>query len=175
MRAVLLPVTTRLLAILVALALVGAGVFLLVELFAAVFGNEPVILPADYTDRLRSTGWDEPAVRWVSLGLGIAAVVLLIGALWPRPPLDIEVQVPGMLAERRSVETAAKRRVESIDGVDRALVRVDARHLSARVSTGRRHRPDLVRAAVEDEIRDFLRVHDLPITPLVSVRSGARR
>jgi hypothetical protein len=170
-----LPIVTRLLAILVALSMVAAGVFLLAELVAAVFGNDPVFLPADYTDRLRSTGWDDASVRWVSLGLGIAALVLLIGALWPRPPLDIEVQLPGMLAERRSVEATARRRVEDVDGVDGARVRADVRHLSARVSTNRRHRPDLVQAAVEQELRDFIRVHELPITPLVSVRSGDDR
>jgi hypothetical protein len=170
-----LPILTRLVAVAVALALLAAGVLLLVELVASVFGGDTVFLPVDFTDRLRSTPWDDPAVRWTVLGLGLAATGLLVAALWPRPPLEIEVQVPGMLAERRSVEAAMRRRVQRIDGVDDVRVHADARHVSARVTTSRRHRPDLVKAAVDQELRDFIHVHELAITPLVSVRSGADR
>src|SRR4051794_21759629 len=168
-----LPALTRILGILVALALLAAGVFLLVELAAAIFNSDPVFLPANYTDQLRTTGWDDASVRWATLGLGLTAAVLLVVALWPRPPLDIELHVPGMQAERRSVETTLRRRLDNVDGVSNVRVRTDSHHVSARVDTNRRHQPEIVKAAVETELREFIRVHELTMTPVVSVRSGA--
>ena len=57
------PVLTRLVSALAALAILSAGVIVLVELVANWTGNGFVILPEDWPDQLRSTSCDDTVVR----------------------------------------------------------------------------------------------------------------
>ena len=70
------PVLTRLLSALVALAVLAAGVVVLIELVANWTGNGFVILPEDWPDRLRVTSWDDTLVRNLLVASLVSGVVL---------------------------------------------------------------------------------------------------
>ncbi len=129
----IVPVLTRLLAALAALALLAAGVVILVELIANATGNGFVILPEDWPDRLRTTGLGrhprtQPAHRCARRGR-----VLILVACWPHPPLTVPTNQPAVRMERHALEDAVRRRLSAVDGATGAQsARDDASHRRTR-------------------------------------------
>ena len=173
---IVIPVLSRLLSALCALALVAGGALIVVEVVANWTGNGFLILPTDWPDQLRSTGWDERIVRNSLLVAAAIGVLLLLVALWRRPPLTVDTNEDGMEVERRALELALRRRLDGLDGVAGSRVRVDKHRIRARVDTSRRLSPDSIRGRATDELRDFCSHHGLDLTPEVTLHSeGAAR
>ncbi|MFP3900350.1 MAG: DUF6286 domain-containing protein [Acidimicrobiia bacterium] len=172
---VLAPALTRLLAALMALALVAGGVLICVEVLANWIGDGFVVLPGDWPDQLRTTEWSDQTVRAVSLGLAAGGVLLLLAALWPRPPLTVDADVPGLRVERHSLERLLGHRLDRVEGVSGSRVRVGRRRVRARVDTTRRLQPETVREQAEREIAAFCERHRLALRPDVRLRTRGGR
>lgn len=174
------PVLTRLLSALLALALVAAGVVVLVELAAALEGSDRVVVSQAAVDGVGRRHWDDAAVilTLVALaGVGLAAVA---AGLWPRPPLllpssfpsaatggDVEPH-PGadgpaanggnrsVAVERRSLEHVLGDELRAVEGVTDARVRAGRTRMAARVDANRRLAPpdldDQVRRVVSGQL-----------------------
>jgi hypothetical protein len=167
---VVIPVLTRLLSALCALAIVAFGGVLAAEVVANWIGNGFVVLPPDWPTQLRSTSWDAPIVRSSLLILLAAGIVLLLVAGVRRPPLTIDSKRDGIVVERHALESTLRRRLESIDGVSGSRVRVDNDRIRATVATTRRVEPESIRERAAGELSAFCALHELPPSPAVTLR-----
>jgi hypothetical protein len=117
----------RLLATLIALVLLFAGLLVAIEIAFAQAGADPVLLPHHRWYRaLRDAEWSDPSTR-VVLGLMVAiGLALLVFEALKRRPSTLSSQ-PGESAryefDRRSLEASLRRTAQSLDGVDRARAR----------------------------------------------------
>ena len=164
------PVLTRVLSALAALAVLAAGVVVLVELVANWTGNGFVILPEDWPDRLRVTSWDDTLVRTLLVASLVSGVVLVIAALWPHPPLTVPTKQPNLRVERHGLEGAVRRHLLSVDGASSARVRATTKRIDARVDTTRRLQPERVREEATIALADFCQRHQLTSEPRVRLR-----
>lgn len=171
----LIPALTRVIAALVALAMIAIGCLAIVEVVANWLGNGYVILPTDWPDQLRATAWDAAIVRTSLVLALLVGLVLLFVGLWPRPPLTIETGRQGVRLERRAVETCLRRRLESLDGVGRSRVRVNRSRIRATIDTSRRIAPESVRDRAVQELAEFCELHELRLNPDVSLRHQGSR
>ena len=168
---IVIPVLTRVLSALCALALLALGALIVIELVSNWTGNGFVILPSDWPSQLRATSWDATIVRNSLLITLVVGIVLLVISLWKRPPLTVDSSEVGVRIERRSIETALRRRLDALDGVNGCKVRVDRKRIHAAVDTSRKMTSDSVREAVVNELRGFCALHDLQLAPDVSVKT----
>lgn len=167
---VLAPVLTRLLAALMALVLVAVGGLLVVEVVSNAFDGGFAVLPLDLPDQLRSAEWDDTVVMAVSVGAAAIGLLLLLAALWPRPPLTVDAAVDGLRVERYALERSLGRLLDRVDGVSGARVRVGRRRVRARVDTTRRLQPETVGENAERELRDVCRQLGLSLQTDVRLR-----
>jgi hypothetical protein len=165
------PVLTRLLSALAALAVLAAGVIVLVELVANWTGNGFVLLPEDWPDRLRVTSWDDTVVRNLLLASLVVGAILILAACWPHPPLTVPTNQPNLRMERHALESAARRRLMSVDGTTDARVRATTSRIDARVDTTRRVQPEQVRAAAASALAEFCQQHELVLDTRVRLRT----
>lgn len=168
---VMAPALTRLIAALVALALVACGVLICVEVIANWVGDGFVVFPADWPDQLRTTEWSDRIVRAVVLGLGVLGLLLILVAVWPRPPLTVDADVPGVRVERHGLERSLRHRLDRVEGVSGSKVRVGRSRVRARVDTTRRLQPEVVRDEAERELQEFCERHGLALRPDVRLRA----
>lgn len=171
-----LPVLTRILSALLALALVAAGVVLVVETVASLSGDSWALLPDSTTDNLRTWGWDGQPMVPVLVIVGVVGLVCLLVGLWPRAGLTIPSGSDGDLAlDRSSLEQSVRDRVERIDGVSRARVRAGRGRLVAKVDTTRGFQPDQLEPAVKAELDQAVSQHHLALTPRAVIRRTGSR
>jgi len=173
----LVPILTRLLSVLLGLALLVAGVVLVVEIIAALLGGDRVVLPDDLTERMQSWRWDDRAVVITALVIGAVGLLALLVGLWPRAPLTIGVDGDAdVTLERRAVEHYLRRRVEEIDGVAKARVKVSRSDVTVRAATGRRHDPDSVKRSVQAVAAEAARVQGIvqPVRVRLDSSGGPR-
>jgi hypothetical protein len=167
----ILPFLTRLVSALFALALIGVGVITIVEVAAAWIGTGPAILPDDSAARLRTLPWDDRTVVITIIVLAALGVIALLIGLWKRPPLSIPVEGHTDVAiERHALEQSIRRRIEHIDGVHHAKVRVGGPSLRADVETRRRHGPEDIKAQIESELAALVAAYHLALQPKVRLR-----
>lgn len=171
----LAPVLTRLVAALMALALVACGVVICVEVLANWIGEGYVVLPGDWPDQLRTTDWSDQIVRTVSLGVAAGGVLLMVVALWPRPPLTVDAGVPGLRVERHGLEQSLRHRLDRVEGVSGSKVKVGRKRVRAKVDTTRRLQPETVRDQAERELLEFCERHGLALRPDVRLRARGGR
>lgn len=168
---VLAPVLTRLLAALMALVLIAAGALIVVEVVANAVDGGFAVLPQDSPDQLRATEWDDRLVMAVSLGAAAVGLLVILAALWPRPPLTIDVDAEGVRVERYALERSLRRRLDRVDGVSGTRVRVSRRRVRARVDTNRRLHPETVGEDAERELREVCERIGLPLRRDVRLRT----
>src|SRR6188472_2868464 len=132
-----MPVLRRLLALVVAIALVAAGVFVIVEVVAAWFGSGPVLMSESATTTWRTTAWDDDAVIWTAVIVGLIGVLCLVAALWRDTPTTVPSRLDDVELERRPLEQVLRRELEAVDGVAGANVKVRRTRTTARVDTNR--------------------------------------
>lgn len=177
----LAPVLTRLLSIVLALALVAAGVVVLVEVAAALQGVDRVVVSQDAIDELGRRRWDDGAVLAILIGLAVLGLAAVLAGLWPRPPLLLASHAPSspdgppgsspraaapggavtgaarsVAIERRSLEQVVGDELRAVEGVTDATVRAGRTRMSARVDANRRLAPpdldDQVRRVVSGQL-----------------------
>ncbi|NUR70365.1 MAG: alkaline shock response membrane anchor protein AmaP [Hamadaea sp.] len=136
----------RLLAVIVALALIALSVVVIVEVIAAAVGARPVLI--DWPDALawaRRTRWDDSALKVTGLLLALGGLGLLVFEFWPSrvrrlpvsstdPNLDVAVTRRGLAQDM----TAA---TEEVDGVTPTRVKVGRNRIRV-LATARDAAPD---------------------------------
>jgi Family of unknown function (DUF6286) len=165
------PVLTRVLSALLALAIIAAGVLVIVEVIANWTGRGFVLLPPDWPDELRHTTWDDSLVRALAAGALAVGMLLLLLALWPHPPLTLPTTEAHVRIERRALEEALHRRLASVDGASAVRVRASRRLIDARDYTTRRLEPQRVRERAQTQLSEFCALHHVTLERRVRLRT----
>jgi len=174
----------RVLAALLSLALVSAGVLLIIEVIADRVSNRPSVVdwrPA--YDWARHTTWNEGSIRVASVVLILLGLVLLIAELKPArvsrlaaDPAHAGVAGIDTAYTRRGLAAAIQSAVTSVDGVRNASVKVKRRRVTiaataaARDKAAARNLRDPISAAAGQRLTAL----KLRRAPSVSVRVTAR-
>jgi hypothetical protein len=136
----------RVIAAVLALALLVGGLLVAVEIVVAGFNRRPWVLPHDrwYTSaRLRT--WESAPPRWIFIGLVVAGLLLLLLQVARRRPAALAL-TPGAVPTdvgRRSLEKSLGRAAGRVDGVASARAKVDGEKVEVVASSNRRQTDDL--------------------------------
>ncbi|HEY3833361.1 MAG TPA: DUF6286 domain-containing protein [Acidimicrobiia bacterium] len=174
MMRVLLPVAARLISAILAIAMLCAGVVLVIEVVSAWVGHGWVILPADLHTRFAHWHWDDRSVVLTFVALGVVGLVSVLVGSWPRPPLTVPLDNSDIAIERHPLEVSLSRRLQALDGVTRARVRIDRGRVRATVDTNRRRSDDDVRVAAHELLVDAVTTNELQLDPKVEVHAPPR-
>lgn len=160
----LLHLVNRLLAGLVALALVALAVVTGVEVVRWALGSEPWVVPwRDWGATLADLRADDTGLLVVSAGALVVGLLLLAFELWRRRPDDLDTQpllegVP-TVATRSGVASAATSAARGVSGVIGASAGVRRQRLRVEVRTRLRGESgplsEQVRAAVVQSLSDL--------------------
>ena len=172
-------IVNRLLAGLVALGLITAGLLAAVEVVAGAARGRPLVVPWDdwYADA-RGHAWSTREARTLLLVLLAAGVALFVLQLVRRGPQSVPRSAPDgapkatVEINTRSLQRALARRVSGIDGVEWASVSISHRRVSVSVRTARRE-PDGLEASVRRVVEERLR--SLGVARPTDVVVGLRR
>lgn len=175
-------IVNRLLAALLALALVVIGVVVVVEVVAARLGHQPALAHWKQSYAwLHRTQWQQGSVRVVAVVLLVLGLALLIAEL-KRPRVSRlavadEVDAPDDVAfTRRGVAASIRTAVAEVDGIRSAAVRV--RHRTVRVrAVSAAEDVDAARTLQQPATtaaEDRLRTLQLASSPRLSVRVAPR-
>ncbi len=150
---ILVPILSRLLSTLFALALIAGGVLLIVEAVSTWVGAGWSVLPDDVVRRASAWQWSDRTVVMALAIVGALGLSALLTAVWRRPALTVPVDGrSGAAVERYALEKSLRSRLEAVDGVSGARVRVNRKRVAARVDTKRRHEPGQLKTVVEQEL-----------------------
>ncbi len=173
--------TNRLLAVLVALALLVLGVLVVVEIAWVLLlgGSTEVLLPyTGITDYLAGLAWDSRPARAILIGMVIIGGLLLLTELRrSRPGLLTLASSGGSVtvgADRRSVEKAVAASATDVEGVSAAVARVSSRKISVSAVAGPRDASGL-REALTSRMQSWLEGLNLANPPALSVRVDERK
>jgi hypothetical protein len=166
-----MPALRRVLALVMAVALVAAGVFLVVEVVAAWVGSDPVLLSDTATTTWRTTEWDDDAVIVSAIIVGLVGLLCLIVALWPDTPATVPTAVDDVEVERRPLEVVLKRELERVDGVADAKVKIRGSRTKARVDTNRMIDTAAVETASRERLTDTTQRLAVPTDVVVNLRA----
>ena len=156
-------VVNRLLAGVVALGLLAAGLLTAVEVVAGAVRGRPLVVAWDHWyDDARRHAWSTREARTVLLVLLAVGLAFLVLQLIRRGPQSVPRSAPDGVSAASvevntgSLERALTRRVTSIDGVERASVSISHRRASIGVRTARRD-PGGLEASVRQVVAERLR------------------
>ena len=169
-------VVNRVVAAVLALALLVGGVLVALEIVVAAFGRDPWVLPHDRWYRgLLDHSWDDDASRWVFIGLLVAGLALLALQVARRRPGTLPLSAGGAPADlgRRSLERSLVRAATSVDGVSRAKVRVSPDRADVTATTNRRQ-ADEVKPRLAEAVERRVRALGLAREPQVKVQVEGR-
>ena len=169
-------IVNRVVAAVLALALLVGGVLVAVEIVVAAFGRDPWVVPHDGWYRgVLEHSWDDGASRWVFIGLVLAGLLLLGLQLAHRRPVTLPLSSGGAPADlgRRSVERSLVRAATAVDGVSRAKVKVSAERADVVATTNRRQAEE-IRPRLADAVERRVRALDLARAPQVKVQVEGR-
>jgi hypothetical protein len=127
----------RVLAAVVALALVVAGVLIVVEVIAARFSAGTVVVHWRVALRwARRTTWDTSVVQSTCILMAVVGLILVLLELKPRRRRRFKVRSDASDAAftRRGVKTAVQTAVDDVDGVGSAAVKVRRRRIRVRAT-----------------------------------------
>jgi hypothetical protein len=128
----------RLLAALLSLALIVAGVLVVVEVVAQRLGRDPVAVdwPRLY-DWVRRTPWQQGSVRVACILLALAGLLLLAAELKRSRPsrLPARSDITDAAYTRRGVAGTIRSAVSDIDGISSAKVAVSRRKVKVAATT----------------------------------------
>jgi hypothetical protein len=139
-------VVNRIVAAVVALALLVGGLLVAVEIVVAGFDHRPWVLPHDKWYRsARTRSWESPPTRWLMIGLVAAGLLLLLLQLARRRPATLPLSPAAVPADlgRRSLERALVREASRVDGVSSAKARVDGEKAEVVATTNRRQTAEM--------------------------------
>ena len=138
----------RVLAVLLAAALLALGVVVTVEIALAALGRPPWVLPhPQATAALRDNTWASGLARAVGAALCALGLLLLLPALRPGPPtaLPLTPLTDGVETQvsRRGLQQTLRDAAGRVDGVRRARAKVNRRTVKIRASSSLRDPGDL--------------------------------
>jgi hypothetical protein len=139
-------IANRVIAAVLALALLAGGLLVAVEIVVAGFDRRPWVLPHDrWYHSARTRTWDSAPPRWIFIGLVVAGLVLLLLQFARRRPTALDLTAGAVPAElsRRSLERSLAREATSVDGVAAAKARVDGERVEVVATSNRRQVDDL--------------------------------
>lgn len=141
-------VANRVLAAVVALALLAASLLVAAEIVVAALDRPPWVLPVDSWYRTaRGDAWESGAVRLACAGLAACGALLLASQLIRRRPDELTLpdrpDTAPATVTRRGVERSVEQAVASVDGVSRASARLGRHGVAVSVETNRRRPGDL--------------------------------
>jgi|GEM_PF-722829 len=128
----------RLLAALLSLALIVAGVLVVVEVVAQRLGRDYAIVDWQHLhDWAGRTPWQQGSVRVASIALIVLGLVLLAAELTPGRPSRLAVRSCDTDAAytRKGVAASIRSAVTDVDGIDSAAVSVSRRKIKVEAST----------------------------------------
>jgi uncharacterized protein DUF6286 len=169
-------IVNRVLAAVLALALLVGGLLVAVEIVVAGFDRSPWVLPHDEWYRsARTRSWDAAPPRWIFIGLVVAGLALLLLELARRRPAALPLTPAAVPADvnRRSLEKALVREANRVDGVAGARARVGAEKADVVAITNRRQEGDLP-ARVQAALDRRLSALGLARPPAARVKVNAR-
>lgn len=173
-------IADRVVAGVVALALLVGGVLVAVEIALQAGGREePWVLPWDtwYREGLE-TPWSDPTVRAVCIGLLVAAALLLALQFARRSPSALPVtprtDAVHVDLDRRGLERWLENRLDKVDGVASVQVRAQRRKVRVRADAVSRDAAPIERRLDEVAAREIAEL-DLVRPPSVDVRVRPRR
>ena len=187
-------IVNRLLAFVVAIALLGTSVILIVEVVAARSNSGPVIIHWHSILHWGLNTWKATSVELASAITAVAGLILLIPQLIRRKPSRLpivtddltELSGPGVVhadtdaaLTRKGVAVSIRNAVEDVDGITGSRVKVSKRHIRVRAvssagatGTAREMAPNVSEAA--HERLDSLRLR-APLKVSVAVSSRRNR
>jgi uncharacterized protein DUF6286 len=169
-------IANRVLAAVVALALLVGGLLVAVEIVVAGFDRRPWVLPHDHWYRsARTRAWDSSPPRWIFIGLVVAGLALLLLELARRRPAALPLTPAAIPADvnRRSLEKALVREANRVDGVAGAKARVAPEKADVVATTNRSQQGDLP-ARVQTALDRRLGTLGLARPPAARVKVNAR-
>jgi len=128
----------RLLAALLSLALIAAGVLVVIEVTAQRLGRRPVVVDwprlHDWANR---TPWQQGSVRVTCILLIVLGLLLLAAELKPSLPnrLAVRSDVTDAAYTRRGVAATIRSAVSDVDGINSAAVSVGRRKVKVEATT----------------------------------------
>ncbi|MDQ1722206.1 MAG: hypothetical protein QOI26_1940 [Pseudonocardiales bacterium] len=131
-------VSNRLLAALLSLALIVAGVLTVIEVVAQRLGKRPAIVDWQHVyDWARRTTWQQGSVRVTCILLVILGLLLLAAELKPSRPSRLAVRSSATDAAytRRGVAATIRSAVTEVDGINSASVSVKRRKVKVGATT----------------------------------------
>ena len=176
-----MTVVNRVLATLLALALLLGGLLAVVEIVLAALGRQPWLVPhPDWTTWLSDQTLGSGIVRAVLIGAVVLGLVLLVLALRRgRPgalPLPSRVESVRTTASRRGIERTLRAAATRPDGVREARVKARRRTVRVRAATALRDPGDLQSRVTEAVTQ---RLDELGLSgslrPRVTVSKGVGR
>ena len=176
-----MTVVNRVLATLLALAVLLGGLLAVVEIVLAALGRQPWLVPhPDWTTWLSDQTLGSGIVRAVLIGAVVLGLVLLVLALRRgRPgalPLPSRVESVRTTASRRGIERTLRAAATRPDGVRDARVKARRRTVRVRAATALRDPGDLQSRVTEAVTQ---RLDELGLSgslrPRVTVSKGAGR
>lgn len=176
-----MKVTNRVLAVLVALALLVISVLAIVEIVwvLALGGSTHVLVPYQPTaDYLAELTWDSITARAILAGLVIVGILLIAAELRRRKPGLLTLASSGgpvsTGADRRSLQKAAAAAATDVDGISSARARVSRRRIRISATAGL-HDARGLQDQLTDHMRSWVDGLGLASPPTLSVQLAERR
>ena len=170
-------IANRVLAAVLALALLVGGLIVAVEIVVAGFDRRPWVLPHDDWYRsARQRTWESAPPRWIFIGLIAAALVLLFVQLARRRPTVLPLTPGAVPADlgRRSLERSLVREARSVDGIAAAKAKIGKEKAEVVASSNRRQTDDL-EPAVSQALDRRMAAIGLARPPAVRTKVQGRR
>lgn len=131
-------ILNRLLAALLSLALIVAGVLVAVEVVAQRLGRNPAVVDWPHLyDWARRTPWQQGSVRVTCVLLALLGLLLLVAELKPARPSRLPARSDSADAAytRRGVAATVRSAVTDVDGISSAAVSVGRRKVKVAATT----------------------------------------
>jgi Family of unknown function (DUF6286) len=173
-----MQIIDRLLAALLGLALLAAGVIASVEIVLGLLGHSSWIVPRDrWYVAVATSDWTATWVRTIASLACVIGAILVIVQLRPRRPAVLQVRSPeaslSVWVSRRSLERTLERAATGVDGIASAKVRLRADRAIVETVAQRRDTSGLG-PRVEQVLGDQIRAIELQKQPRLSVSVRGR-
>lgn len=177
-----MTVVNRMLALVLGLALLVAGVVTVVEVVAARLGRPPWVVPTSAWDQtLGALRWDDSRVVTVLVAMLVIGLLLLLLELWPRQPqvLPLQPASPDRTAavDRRGLQEHLRQIVAEDPSVTTVRVQAGKRKVAVQAEVPPSEDVATVRQRLESRLTEALDRLDLqrPVRPTVQLDRGEER